>query len=127
MISDEDFNALKSMSPTRTSVWASGQRIGQLEKLHEQTSKRTNRQQTIQQLEQRWANANAGTTQRRKRRAAKFSRFIRFPARDERVAQFTMAVTPEFNLAGRRGSTHFAWVIAPIFCSATTTSCSKLG
>jgi hypothetical protein len=48
MISDEDFNALKSM------VTNQDQRIGQLEKLHEQDQQTHQQdQQTIQQLEQR--------------------------------------------------------------------------
>jgi hypothetical protein len=48
MISDEDFNALKSM------VTNQDQRIGQLEKLHEQDQQAHQQdQQTIQQLEQR--------------------------------------------------------------------------
>jgi len=48
MISDEDFNALKSM------VTNQDQRIGQLEKLHEQDQQTHQQdQQTIQQLQQR--------------------------------------------------------------------------
>ena len=47
-ISDEDFNALRSM------VTNQDQRIGQLEKLHEQDQQTHQQdQQTIQQLEQR--------------------------------------------------------------------------
>ena len=55
MISDEDFNALKSMVTNQDQrIGQQDQRIGQLEKLHEQDQQTHQQdQQTIQQLQQR--------------------------------------------------------------------------
>src|ERR1017187_6326498 len=55
MISDEDFNALKSAVTNQDSrIGQQDQRIGQLEKLHEQDQQTHEQdQQTIQQLQQR--------------------------------------------------------------------------
>ena len=115
MISDEDFNALKSM------VTNQDQRIGQLEKLHEQ-DQRTHQQdqQTIQQLQQRLGETQtlATNAEQKAEAAAKIQPVYPVPSGAlSALHNFTMAGDAEVQFGqaqGQHGTFSLA-DFAPIF------------
>ena len=115
MISDEDFNALKSM------VTNQDQRIGQLEKLHEQDQQTHQQdQQTIQQLEQRLGETQtlATNAEQKADAAAKIQPVNPIPSGAmSALHNFTMAGDAEVQFGKSQGQ-HSGFVLAdfaPIF------------
>ena len=114
-ISDEDFNALKSM------VTNQDQRIGQLEKLHEQDQQTHQQdQQTIQQLQQRLGETQtlATNAEQKAEAAAKIQPVNPIPGGVmSALHNFTMAGDAEVQFGQSQGS-HSGFVLAdfaPIF------------
>ena len=122
MISDEDFNALKSMVTNQDQHMSQqDQRISQLEKLHEQDQQTHQQdQQTIQQLEQRLGETQtlATNAEQKADAAAKIQPVNPIPSGVmSALHNFTMAGDAEVQFGRSQGS-HSGFVLAdfaPIF------------